>query len=72
MNVILLNFVYSIVGGILTIAFMFLGYRVIDKITPFDTSEQLKSGNTSVGMMVAGMFVGIGIAVGLVIGMGLN
>ena len=72
MNVILLNFLYSVGGGILTIAFMFLGYKVIDRVTPFDTSKQLKAGNRAVGTVVAGMFIGIGVAVGLVIGMGLN
>ncbi len=72
MNVILLNFLYSLGGGFITIGFMFLGYKIIDKLTPFDTSKQLKAGNRAVGMMVAGMFIGIGVAIGLVIGMGLN
>ena len=72
MGIVLLNLLYSLVGGGAAIAFMFFGYRVIDHVTPFDTAEQLKAGNTAVGIMVGGMFVGIGIAVGLVVGMGLN
>ena len=33
---------------------------------------ELSKGNTAVGMMVMGMFIGIGVGIGLVIGMGLN
>ena len=72
MGYVLLNLLYAVVGGGTVIAFMFLGYRVIDHVTPFDTAEQLHAGNVAVGIMVGGMFVGIGIAVGLVVGMGLN
>ena len=72
MGYVLLNLLYAVVGGGTAIAFMFLGYRVIDHVTPFDTAEQLHAGNVAVGIMVGGMFVGIGIAVGLVVGMGLN
>ena len=72
MNIILLNLLYSVVGGVLAIGFMFAGYKAIDRLTTFKTSDQLEAGNSAVGMMVAGMFVGIGVAVGLVIGLGLN
>lgn len=72
LGIVLLNLLYSLVGGGAAIAFMFFGFRVIDHVTPFDTAEQLKAGNVAVGIMVGGMFVGIGIAVGLVVGMGLN
>ena len=67
-----LNLLYAVVGGLGAIAFMYFGFKVIDHVTPFDTGEQLRDGNTAVGVMVAGMFIGIGVAVGLVIGMGLN
>jgi uncharacterized membrane protein YjfL (UPF0719 family) len=69
---ILTNFAYAIVGGLLTIALMVLGYKVVDKLTHFDTATELARGNTAVGAMVQGMFIGIGVAVGLVIGLGLN
>ena len=48
------------------------GYRVFDRITPFDTSAELRKGNVAVGIVVGSIFVGTGIAIGLVIGMGLN
>jgi uncharacterized membrane protein YjfL (UPF0719 family) len=71
-SITLLNFLYAIFGAILTIAFMVIGYRIFDKITPFNTSKQLEEKNVAVGIVVGAIFIGLGIAVGLVIGMGLN
>jgi uncharacterized membrane protein YjfL (UPF0719 family) len=71
-SIILLNFAYAILGGVTTIFFMFVGFKIIDRLTKFDTSAELAKGNQAVGAMVQGMFIGIGIAVGLVIGLGLN
>jgi uncharacterized membrane protein YjfL (UPF0719 family) len=71
-SITLLNFGYAIVGAILTLLFMVLGYKIFDKMTPFDTSKQLAEKNVAVGIVVGSIFVGLGIAVGLVIGMGLN
>jgi uncharacterized membrane protein YjfL (UPF0719 family) len=72
LSITLLNFGYAIVGAILTLLFMVLGYKIFDKMTPFDTSKQLAENNIAVGIVVGSIFVGLGIAVGLVIGMGLN
>jgi uncharacterized membrane protein YjfL (UPF0719 family) len=72
LSITLLNFGYAIVGAILTLLFMVLGYKVFDKMTPFDASKQLAEKNIAVGIVVGSIFVGLGIAVGLVIGMGLN
>ena len=69
---IILNFIYSIMGGFLTLFFMYFGYRLFDRITDFRTSDELAKDNRAVGMVVAGIFVGVGIAIGLVIGLGLN
>ncbi len=66
------NFTYAILGALLTIFFMVLGYKILDWITPFDTSKQLGEGNVAIGMVIGSMFVGLGIAVGLVVGLGLN
>ena len=72
LSITLLNFGYAIVGAILTLLFMALGYKTFDKMTPFDTSKQLAEKNVAVGIVVGSIFIGLGIAVGLVIGMGLN
>ena len=71
-SITLLNLAYAAVGAILTLIFMVLGYRIFDRMTPFDTSGQLADKNVAVGIVVGSVFVGLGIAVGLVIGMGLN
>jgi len=68
----ILNFLYAIMGGALTLIFMWLGCRLFNHIVNFSIPEQLKAGNTAVGMMVMGIFIGEGIAMGLVIGLGLN
>jgi len=72
LSITLLNFVYAIVGAILTLLFMMLGYKIFDRMTPFDTSKELAEKNVAVGIVVGSIFIGLGIAVGLVIGMGLN
>jgi uncharacterized membrane protein YjfL (UPF0719 family) len=51
---------------------MWIGYRLFDKMTPFSIPDELAKDNRSVGTMVMGMFVGIGIAMGLVVGLSLN
>lgn len=66
------NFLYAFAGAVLTILFMIIGYKLFDKMTPFDTSTQLSQNNIAVGIVVGSIFIGLGIAVGLVIGMGLN
>ena len=70
--IVLSNLIYAVSGAILTIVFMMSGYKVLDWITPFDTSKQLGEGNIAIGIVVGSMFVGLGVAVGLVIGLGLN
>jgi len=71
-SIILSNFFYAVLGAALTIAFMLIGYKIFDRLTPFDTSKQLAENNVAVGIVVGSIFVGLGVAVGLVIGMGLN
>lgn len=69
---IVLNFVYAILGGSLTLFFMWLGCKIFNHLVCFNISEELSKGNIAVGLMIMGIFIGIGIALGLVIGLGLN
>jgi uncharacterized membrane protein YjfL (UPF0719 family) len=71
-GIIVANFLYAVLGVILTLVFMLLGFKLFDKVTPFDTSKQLSEGNIAIGIVVGSIFIGLGIAVGLVMGMGLN
>lgn len=72
MSPIIVNLTYALVGGCMTLVFMWIGYFVFNKLTPFDIARELAAGNRAVGAMVMGMFIGIGIAMGLVIGLSLN
>jgi uncharacterized membrane protein YjfL (UPF0719 family) len=69
---IVLNFAYAAVGGFLTLFFMWLGCKVFSHIVNFSIQDELAKGNMAVGLMVMGIFIGIGTALGLVIGLGLN
>ncbi len=71
-SILFLNFAYALLGAVFTLGLMAAGYRVFDRLTPFDTGVELRKGNVAVGIVVGSIFVGVGIAVGLVIGMGLN
>jgi len=71
-SIAILNFLYAVFGAVLTLVFMAAGYKLFDKMTPFDTSQELAAKNVAVGIVVGAIFIGLGIAVGLVIGLGLN
>ena len=68
----LLNLIYVATGGVLVLFFMWMGCKLFSHIVNFSIPEKLAEGNTAVGIMIAGMFIGIGTALGLVIGLGLN
>ena len=72
LKAIIANFIYSLMGGFLTLFFMYIGFKLFDKLTDFNTSEELAKGNRAVGMVVLGIFIGVGVAIGLVVGLGLN
>ena len=69
---IILNFVYVILGGFLTLIFMKIGCSLFNRMVSFNISDELAKGNVAVGLMVMGLFIGIGIALGMVIGLGLS
>ena len=69
---IILNFLYVILGGILTMLFMKLSCSMFNRMVNFNISDELGKGNIAVGLMVMGLFIGIGIALGMVIGLGLS
>jgi len=69
---IILNFVYVMFGGILTLLFMKFSCNMFNKMVSFNISDELGKGNVAVGLMVMGIFIGLGISLGLVIGLGLS
>lgn len=71
LSVLFNNLLYAASGAILTLFTMYVGYVVFDKITPYDTQKELDEGNVAVGIVIASIFIGVGISVGLVIGLSL-
>lgn len=69
---IILNFVYVVFGGILTLLFMKFSCTMFNRMVNFNISDELGKGNIAVGLMVMGIFIGVGISLGLVIGLGLS
>lgn len=69
---VLLNILYVCIGGLVTLMFMKLGCNLFNRMVSFNISDELAKGNIAVGLMVMGLFIGIGVALGLVIGLGLN
>jgi len=69
---IILNFIYVMLGGVLTLLFMKFSCSMFNRMVNFNISDELAKGNVAVGLMVMGLFIGIGIALGLVIGLGLS
>ncbi len=69
---VILNLLYAFAGGVLTLIFMWVGWIMLGRLTSIQISQELKKGNTAVGMMVMGIFIGMGVAMGLVVGLALN
>jgi uncharacterized membrane protein YjfL (UPF0719 family) len=67
-----LNFLYCFLGGLLLLFFMNMGWKFMDKITPYDTQKELEDNNTAVGIVVGSIFLALGIGVAIVVGMSLN
>ena len=61
LSIILLNLLYTIIGAIITLIFMTIGYRIFDRMTPFNTSNELANQNIAVGIVVGSIFIGFGV-----------
>jgi len=72
LQTIILNFVYAMGGIIAGLSFMFVGFKVFDSFTKFDTSDELKKGNIAVGITTASIFLSVALMTALIIGMALN
>ncbi len=69
---VVLSMLYVFFGGVLTLFFMWTGCKLFSHLVSFSIPDQLQEGNVAVGLMIMGMFIGIGTALGLVVGLGLN
>ena len=66
------NFIYAVVGVLVGMISSIITYKLVNRSTHFDIPKELERGNLAVGMVVAGIFIMIGLIVGLIIGMSLN
>jgi len=65
---VLMNCGYLIFACIVMLSMFIIIYKIFDRFTKFDTSEQLKNNNISIGLLYCGLLIGMGIAIGLVVG----
>lgn len=66
------NFIYAVVGVLVGMISSIVTYKLVNRSTHFDIPKELEKGNLAVGLVVAGIFIMIGLIVGLIIGMSLN
>jgi len=60
-SIVALNFLYAALGVVL----MFVAFRVIDRLIPrVDFEDELRKGNTAVGLVIAAIFVSVAIIIG--------
>jgi uncharacterized membrane protein YjfL (UPF0719 family) len=71
-SIILAKFLYVIIGGVMTLVLIKISCGFFNRMCKFNISDELGKGNIAVGLMVMGLFIGVGIALGLVIGLGLG
>jgi len=54
----------SLLSGLIAVTIMLLAYYVIDHLTPeIDYVREVQKGNLAVGIVLAGLFIGLGLAI---------
>lgn len=64
---ILNNLGLSALFGLLGILIMAIGYIIFDKMIPLDFNKELEKGNLAVGVLIAGLLIGIALIVSRVV-----
>lgn len=70
--VILLNFLYALISGLMSMGIMGMAFWLFNKKTNFSLNNELKNGNIAVALVLLGIFIGIGLTTGLTIGLAVN
>lgn len=71
-TIILLNFIYALISGVISMGLMGFAFWLFNKKTSFSLNTQLRDGNIAVALVLLGIFIGIGITTGLTIGLAVN
>jgi len=68
----IIKIICVIFGPMWALFIMKFGYKMFDKLTPFDIAKELATDdNVAVGIVVGSIFISLGIVTGLIIGMAL-
>lgn len=71
-TIILLNFLYALISGLMSMGLMSLAFWIFNKKTDFPLNRELRNGNIAVAIVLLGIFIGLGLATGLTIGLAVN
>ena len=72
MITILTNFFYAGISIVILLVAMAAGYKLLDKLTPFDTAKEIDEANTAVGIIVGCIFIALGLGVAILMGLALH
>lgn len=71
-NAFFLNILYTIIGMVFLFIGIYFGYKILDRITPFNTSKELDDNNIAIGIVVGCMILGICYAIATTVASSLN
>jgi len=66
------NLTYAALCIFLGILSMVVGYKIFDKLTPFDTGKELANENNAVAIFNGAIVLGVGLCSGIIIGLACN
>ena len=71
-SMMVINTSYAAVCITLGLIAMVVGYKLFDRLTPFNTGEELKNENTAVAIFNGAIVLGVAICSGIIIGLACN
>ena len=72
MSLMSVNLIYATIGITVGIFAMTLAYKLMDRLIPGNTGEKLMENPLAIGIVVAGIMIGVGTLCGQIIGLSLN
>jgi uncharacterized membrane protein YjfL (UPF0719 family) len=72
LNMLSVNVVYALVCIFMGIFAMWVGYKIFDRVTFYNTAEELQKGNTAVAIFQGAVVLGVAICSALIIGLTCN
>lgn len=63
MDILSNQFVSTIVWALYAIVLMFLSYKIMDMVTPYNFAHEIKEKNPAIGAVIGGIFIAVGIII---------